>query len=87
MALEIIHAGSNERGIYIGGWNIAPDGYLIHHASSFDHAWETLIEHMHDNGYLAVCDCEQPCDYDVANGVPVHADDVVMRIVRPMWCD
>lgn len=93
MSLKIIHAGHNGKGIYLGGFNIAPDTILIHHATSYDDAWGELIEHLHEQGSLAECDCNETeddagsCDHDSANGVPVRADDVVMRVVRPTYKD
>lgn len=99
MSLKLIDAGHDGKGIYLGGFNIAPDGYLIHHATSFDDAWEALVEQLHDENALAECDCPPPCEHeepcdcgwectcDSANGVPVRTDDVVMRPVRPTWKD
>ena len=89
MALKILHAGHDGRGVYLGGWNIAPDGYLIHHATSFDDAWETLIADMAQSGFLAPCDCptEGGCTCEDCGCGSFNTDDVVMRPVRPTHRD
>lgn len=92
MALKILHAGHDGRGVYLGGWNIAPDGYLIHHATSFDDAWETLIADMAQSGFLAPCDCNiafgcDECTCEDCGSGSFNTDDVVMRVVRPTHRD
>lgn len=93
MALKILHAGHDGRGVYLGGWNIAPDGYLIHHATSFDDAWETLIADMAQSGYLSPCEHTEAefeageCDCDDTGEGLACTSDVVMRVVRPTYRD
>ena len=92
MALKILHAGHDGRGVYLGGWNIAPDGYLIHHATSFEDAWETMIADMAESGYLAPCTCclDFGCDECTCEDCGIGSfvtDDVVMRVVRPTHRD
>lgn len=78
-------------GVYIGGWNIAPDAYLIR-AAHFADAWEVLVETMADAGQLAECEvpqkpdgeCAEECDgcewTDSGRFVTL---DVVLRTIRP----
>lgn len=98
MALKILNAGHDGRGVYLGGWNIAPDGYLIHHATSFEDAWETMIADMAEAGHLAPCDCASTCDCEESTNCTecscedcgigsFNTDDVVMRVVRPTHRD
>lgn len=82
---------NRQNGVYIGGWNIAPDAYLIR-AAHFGEAWEVLVETMADAGQLAECDepideegnCPTDCDgcewTDSGRFVTL---DVVLRVVRP----
>jgi len=80
-------------GVYVGGWNIAPDAYLIR-AEHFGEAWEILIDEMADRGQLAECDGPEPecrsdagpcegCEFGANTGGPFVTLDVVMRVVRP----
>ena len=80
-------------GVYVGGWNIAPDAYLIR-AQHFGEAWELLVGEMAEQGSLPICtpeDCEgyetddipcEGCDFIDMHG-PACTLDVVLRVVRP----
>lgn len=87
---------NRQNGVYIGGWNIAPDAYLIR-AAHFGEAWEVLIDEMADRGQLAQCDgpgsepdcnliedgpCEG-CEFGANTGGPFVTLDVVIRTIRP----
>lgn len=88
MSLQLVNAGSMGKGIFIGGWNIAPDVVLIHGADSFDEAWEALTEHFAEQGSLAECDCSDNEDDDSCDceWIDSHGKrctlDVVMRVVQ-----
>lgn len=75
-------------GIYLGGFNIAPDCLLIT-AESYGEAWQAMVDHLAEQGSLAECDHEsaeddEACDaHDYgSSGGPYVTLDLVLRVVR-----
>lgn len=96
MPLQIVTDSGRTDGIYLGGFNIAPDTVLIR-SGSFGEAWESLCEHLAGRGALAPADTTdeqealagdnpEGCDWVDGHGWMVTAD-VVLRVVRPSHLD
>jgi hypothetical protein len=84
MPLTIVNDAPG-KGVYIGGFEIAPEGYLVL-ADSFQSAWDALVERMADEGSLAAADLDG-CGDDGVDFVDGHGPmvtlDVVLACVRP----
>lgn len=79
-----------EQGIYLAGFNIAPDVALIR-ASSFSDAWDVWAEHLASAGSLVECEHDEDavafescdsCDWVDGFGQMVTLD-LVLRVIRP----
>jgi hypothetical protein len=84
---------SPRKGVYIGGYNIAPDCLLIT-ADSYESAWEIMCEHFAEQGSLAECehtseeDAESCDSHDWVDGFGYMVTlDLVLQVVRPVWSD
>lgn len=89
MTLTIVRESIGDHaGIYVGGFNIAPDGLLIV-ADNYGEAWESMVDHYADMGALAECDHASEDDADScdghdygSSGGPYVTLDLVLRVVR-----
>lgn len=93
MSLKIIDEGYEGWGIYVGGYNIAPDVLLIR-ARSFDEAWEIMVDEFGEQGSIRRCAADDCPNYDQgdlpcegcefgSSGGPYVTLDLTLRVERP----